>query len=76
MQEQCPVKEKVWDIVEQVSCQQDLAHCAVLLELFVGDVVALAPPSQQVEDEQAGVEQGAQCPRVPDYNVTQQVDLK
>ena len=61
MEEECSIIEEVWKIVEKVSSEKDLACRAESLKLVLVNVVAQSPPSEEVEHEEAGVEEEAEA---------------
>ena len=75
VEEECSVIEEVGEIVEKVSSEKDLASIAESLKLFLINVIAQPPPPEEVEHQEASVEEQAEAGCVPDQDVAHQMDL-
>ena len=75
MEEKSSVIEEVWEKVEEISSEEDLACCAESLELSLVNVVTQPPPPEEVEHKEAGVEEQAEAGSVPHQDVAHQMHL-
>ena len=73
--EEGPVVEEEWKVVEEVAGQQDFAGGAVRGELGLGNVEYQPPSAEQVEDKEGAVEDQTAGACVPHHQVADQVNL-
>lgn len=76
MQEEGAIHKEIGQIMHQVTHKKGIACHEKALPLAGRQIVAEASPPYSIDDEECGVDKQPHAGRVPDEDVTKQIDLR